>query len=384
MPGLRSATNALLIAASQSPLMATTQSELQLDAGVIAHRDRTEWDRLTGTLGAQPFQSWAWGELKSEFGWQPYRLSSADGSHVAQLLIRPFRGLSVAYVPRGPVSAGGVPPSSELIGTILELARSRRAAFVRFEPDVLEADPAARELDSGLKSAGFRAAERTLQPRSSIRLDLAPEESELMAGFSKGHRADLRRAERDGVTVRVGTTESEVDLLHAMLVATQQRKNFAIHSAAYYRALWRLFADSARLLIAERDGSPVAASLVLAWADNGIYLVAGSSPAGLEARAAHALQWHAIRWARERGAQTWDMWGIADARGRHELALDAGANSGSPEMTRLEDEARRDPLDGVYRFKKGWGGKVVRTVPAYDRVFIPPIYWLWQRRRGEA
>jgi hypothetical protein len=78
------------------------------------------------------------------------------------------------------------------------------------------------------------------------------------------------------------------------------------------------------------------------------------------------------------------MWGIADARGRYELALDAGANSGSPEMTRLEDEARRDPLDGVYRFKKGWGGKVVRTVPAYDRVFIPPIYWLWQRRRGEA
>ncbi len=53
-------------------------------------------------------------------------------------------------------------------------------------------------------------------------------------------------------------------------------------------------------------------------------------------------------------------------------------------MVRLEAQARRDPLDGVYRFKKGWGGQVVRTVPAYDRVFIAPAYWFWQWRRGEA
>ena len=44
----------------------------------------------------------------------------------------------------------------------------------------------------------------------------------------------------------------------------------------------------------------------------------------------------------------------------------------------------QDPLDGVYRFKKGWGGQVVRTVPAFDRVFIRPAYWFWQWRRGEA
>ena len=37
-----------------------------------------------------------------------------------------------------------------------------------------------------------------------------------------------------------------------------------------------------------------------------------------------------------------------------------------------------------YSFKKGWGGDVVRTLPAYDRVFIRPAYWFWQWRRGEA
>jgi lipid II:glycine glycyltransferase (peptidoglycan interpeptide bridge formation enzyme) len=345
--------------------------------------DRPAWDELVAALGGQPFQSWAWGELKSDFGWQPHRLAAPGGS-AAQVLVRPYRGLAVAYVPRGPVIGQHQSLDDSLVDALIRLARSRRAAFLRLEPDVLEDDPDAAALDTTLRRHGFRPAERTLQPRSSIRLDLRPGVDELLAGLSKGHRADIRRAQRDGVTVRVGARDEEVDRLHQMLVATSARKPFGFHSAAYYRTLWRVLGDAARLLIAEHDGQVVAASLVLAWGQHGTYLVAGSTAAGLEHRAAHLLQWHAIGWAKERGAITWDMWGIADARGRHELAAQRGADRGSPDMARLDAEARRDPLDGVYRFKKGWGGRVVRTLPAYDRVFIAPAYWFWQWRRGEA
>jgi len=150
------------------------------------------------------------------------------------------------------------------------------------------------------------------------------------------------------------------------------------------RALLDAFGDAAQLLIAEREGSAISASLVLAWAGHGVYLAAGSNAAGLEHRAAHVLQWHAIGWAKERGARTWDQFGIADARGRVELGALDGQDRGSPDMERLEAAARRDPLDGVYRFKKGWGGQVVRFMPAYDRVFFRPAYWLWRRRRSDA
>ena len=71
------------------------------------------------------------------------------------------------------------------------------------------------------------------------------------------------------------------------------------------------------------------------------------------------------------------------ARGRYELAAAAGSMP-ADELANIEADARRDPLDGVYRFKKGWGGYVVRTMPAFDRVFIAPAYWYWQWRRGEA
>ena len=363
--------------------MLTAQARTQPQT-IVSHADAGAWDAFAAGSGAQPFQAWAWGELKGQFGWEPHRLSTSDGESGAQLLIRPFRGLSVAYVPRGPFPWTGGPVDERLVDHIVDLARSRRAAFLRFEPDVLQTDERAAELDAFLTAKGFRTAERTLGQRSSIRLDLGPSDDELFASFSKGHRADVKRAERVGVKVRVGKHESEVDQLHRMLVATTERKTFEYHTAAYYRMLWRLFGDSARLYLAELNDEVVAASLVLAWGDNGLYLFAGSTREGLDSRAGHLLQWHAIRWAKERGASTWDLWGIADARGRIELALAAGAAEDSAEIVRLEQEARRDPKDGLERFKKGWGGYVVRTVPAYDRVFIAPVYWLWTRRRGEA
>jgi lipid II:glycine glycyltransferase (peptidoglycan interpeptide bridge formation enzyme) len=351
---------------------------------VTVHDRRTDWDDLVGRLGGQAFQSWAWGELKSRFGWQPHRLSAADSANAAQLLIRPYRGLSVAYVPRGPVTAADGSVDADLLEEMVRVARSRRAAFVRLEPDLAQDDPKATALDAQLRAAGFKTAEKTIQPRSTVVLDLAPTLPNLLAGLSKGHRADLKRAERDGVTVRVATGLAETQTLHEMLRAVGTRKTFGFHSAAYFRVLLESFGDAARLLIAEREGAAIGAALVLDWAGQGTYLAAGSNAAGLEHRAAHALQWHAISWAKERGARTWDHFGIADARGQVELAAAAGADRGTPDMERLEAAARRDPLDGVYRFKKGWGGRVVRFMPAYERVFIGPVHWLWSRKRSQS
>ena len=348
---------------------------------VATYSDAAAWDAVAADLGGEPFQAWAWGELKSNFGWQPYRLASADRHSALQLLVRPHRGLAVAYVPRGPLAAAA-PADPQLLAHAVQIARRHRAAFIRFEPAAMEGDPRAADIDHQLRAMRFRVSQRTLQPRSTIRLDLSPTQDQLLAGFSKGHRADIRRAERDGVTVRAGDA-SDVDVLYAMLVATRQRKDFGFHSAGYWRALMGAFGEASRIFVAELAGQPIGASLVIAWGSCGIYLAAGSNAVGLEHRAAHLLQWHAIRWAKERGVATWDLWGIADARGKHELAVSA-AETPQAELDALDASARKDPLDGVYRFKKGWGGDVVRSLPAYDRVFIPPAYWFWQWRRGEA
>jgi lipid II:glycine glycyltransferase (peptidoglycan interpeptide bridge formation enzyme) len=344
---------------------------------VIQHTDAATWD---GLVAQHPqghmLQSWAWGELKQRFGWQPLRIAVTKGPAVAaaQLLIRPLYGLSVAYVPRGPLFASDDALNHVLLAALQRVARGRRAAFLRLEPNLLESDAAANELHSWLQTQRFVPSD-PMQPRSSIHLDLAPQAEALLAACSKGHRADVRRAERNGVAVRVGSTEADLDTFYGIMEATGARQSFGIHTRSYYQAARHLFGDAARLLIAEQNGGALAAFLVFAWGREAAYMYSGSTEAGLKQGANHLLQWHAIQWARERGCAIYDLWGIPDAFGQ--MAHASGA-----ELERLEQAAKQHPLYGVYRFKKGWGGHVVRYLPAYDRVYLAPLYWLWQRRRG--
>jgi serine/alanine adding enzyme len=346
----------------------------------VSHvEDRREWDDRLRARGGHPLQSWAWGALKADFGWQAHRLVADDA--LALLLLRPYRGLSAAYVPRGPLFSGSAAADTALLAELVSISRHNRAAFLRLEPDLALGSDGQAQLEVRLDDR-FRQVERTLQPRSSIRLDIRPAEDQLFAGLSKGHRADVRRAERNGVRVRVGSGDGDVEALHQMMRETQRRKEFGIHTAGYFRRLKEHFGDDGRLLLAEHDGQLVAATLAIAFGAQALYLAAGTSPAGLQLRASHLLQWHAIRWARQHGATSYDLWGIPDARGR--LALATEIDGSESARAKLEDAAAKDPLDGVYRFKKGWGGQVVRSVPAYDRVFLAPAYWFWLWRRSEA
>lgn len=338
--------------------------------------DPVTWDRFVahhpqGNL----LQQHGWGDLKARFGWQARYLAVADATGLragALMLTRRRYGLSVAYCPRGPLFATDPAVNQLLLAGLSRLARRQRAIFLRLEPG-LEADqPAAQHLHTWLQLQGLQPAS-TIQPRSTVLVDLTPPEPTILAACSKGHRADMRRAERNGVHIRVGDV-TDLAAFYQLMVATGQRAGFAIHSEAYYYTVWQNFQPRARLLLAELDGKLVAAHLIAADAQAGRYLYSGADEAGLRAGANHLLGWEAMRWARACGCHWYDLWGIPDALGR--------AASAPDETTRaaLEAEAQADPLVGVYRFKKGFGGRIARMLPAYDRVLLAPLYPLALRR----
>ncbi|HEU4324431.1 MAG TPA: peptidoglycan bridge formation glycyltransferase FemA/FemB family protein [Roseiflexaceae bacterium] len=342
--------------------------------------DDAEWDAF---VAAHPhghlLQMGGWGELKGRFGWTRRRvaLRGAQGLMAgAQLLIRRRFGLGMAYAPRGPLLSGAPEADVLLLAALRRVALRERAVFLRLEPNILENAPEADALHSALLTKGFAPVE-PIQPRSSIHLDLAPPPERLLAGMSKGHRADIKRAAREGVVVRAGASEADLEAFYAIMSATGARAQFGIHSRDYYRAVWQIFGaqDAARLLLAEHGGATVATALVAAGAGAGLYLYSGSTAAGLECGAQHAIQWQALQWARERGCRLYDFWGVPDALGR-------APSSPPDEQARLEEEARSDPLHRVYRFKKGFGGRVVRYLPAYDQVYLPPLYAAWRRWGG--
>jgi lipid II:glycine glycyltransferase (peptidoglycan interpeptide bridge formation enzyme) len=79
--------------------------------------------------------------------------------------------------------------------------------------------------------------------------------------------------------------------------------------------------------------------------------------------APYAVQWAAMQWAKERGCTTYDLWGIPDYE---ESELEA------------QFTGRSDGLWGVYRHKRGYGGKIVRYAGAFDYVYSKLLYGLYQ------
>jgi len=308
-------------------------------------------------------QTWAWGELKSRFGWRAVRIGiGAGGQPVAgaQVLLHTLPGgWNIAYAPRGPlVDWGDAGQVDVMLDEMHRLCRSRRCIFLKIEPSLEDAG----DTQAIIQLRGFQPFAPTVQPPRTILVDLSSDEESVLAAMKQKTRYNIRLAARKGVTVREGDTQ-DLPAFYRLLQATGRRDHFGIHGAGYYRAAFDLFAPRrAALLLAEVEGEPVAGLMDFRHGPTAYYLFGASSDTHRERMPTYLLQWEAMRWARTRGCCCYDLWGIPDT---DKEVLEAQVAAGG---------ARDDGLWGVYRFKRGFGGRVSRSIGALDYVYNRPLY----------
>lgn len=354
---------------------------------------RLDWNRIISTLpGAHVLQTWEWGEVKAQFGWRPFaRLwHNADGvvEAAAMILERTVRlpgsrtGLRILYVPRGPMLCTWEDQNlrRRVLRDLRQLAIDRNAIFIKIDPEVIqgkgisdsntnEKEVHARKLNQELIAEGWRSSTEQVQFRNTIVVDIRPEPDEILARMKQKTRYNIRLAERKGVTVRFGGPQ-DIDLLYHMYAETALRDGFAIRERLYYQLVWETFhnANMADFLIAEIGDKPLAAVIVLRFAGKAWYMYGMSTDLHREKMPNHLLQWRAMLKARQEGCHAYDMWGAPDI-------FDPSAE-----------------MWGVFRFKEGFGGEVVRYIGAWDMpvrsgiyVFyhrIMPRFFAWLRFRG--
>lgn len=311
--------------------------------------------------GGHLLQSWAWGELKVQFGWGVERV--AAGAACAQVLFRAAPGGlgSLAYVPRGPAADFGDGAGVRaLLEAIRPSARKRRAICLKVEPNC-EETPA---LEGALRAMAFRPSPQAVQPRRTILVDLEGTPETVLERMKQKTRYNIRLAERKGVTIRAGT-EADLPAFYQLMEVTAERDRFAVHSEAYYTAAHRLLvpAGQGRLLLAEHEGRLLAGLVAIAFGDTACYMYGASSDEGRNLMPTYLLQWEAMRWARELGCRWYDLWGVPD---EEEAVLEA------------QFADRSDGLWGVYRFKRGFGGRLVRATGAWDLVYAPLRYRMYE------
>jgi len=312
----------------------------------------TDWNNfLTQHPNAHLLQTGEWGELKSAFGWKPVRVVSGDVG--VQILFRKLPlGFTIGYIPKANID-------QSLLPEIDKVCKSNHAIFLKLEPDAWDSEFI-------IQHSQFIISKHNIQPPRTIIIDVRGSEDEILAKMKQKTRYNIRLAEKKGVTVR---TWDDIESFHKMMTVTGGRDGFGIHSLEYYKCAYELLQPKGlgEILVAEYEGKPLAALFVARNGHRAYYLYGASTDEERNRMPTYLLQWEAMKWAKARGCEEYDLWGVPD---EDEETLEANFQS------------RNDGLWGVYRFKRGFGGELKRAAQAMDRVYNPLLYWAYLKFIG--
>ena len=332
----------------------TTLSSMSITIKLIESPD--EWQETEAKLAPHTFlQSWEWSLAQQALGQKIFRLGIVKDDRLIGLafiyLIKARRG-SFLFCPHGPLinweEAEEIMPI--LLKYLIALGRQERADFIRFSP-LAPNRPAMKNIFAGL---GFRPAPvHLMHPELAWLLDLRPTPEELLSGLEKRTRYSIRKAQKDGVTIRTGNAAAALAEFYKLYKETAERQKFVPFTKDYLKKELAAFVknDKIMLYFAYYQAEPIATAMIIFSHDSAFYHHGASSRKFTKVAASELIQWTAIGQAKSRGLKFYNFWGIA------------------PET------APNHPWTGLTRFKKGFGGFSEEYLHAQDYA-LTKKYWL--------
>ncbi|NCA84021.1 MAG: peptidoglycan bridge formation glycyltransferase FemA/FemB family protein [Clostridia bacterium] len=332
-----------------------------------------------------------WSDVKKNLGYQTlaldYKLPQSELDEEAKASAKILSDLLVilqpidstrtyAYVPYGPE----LEPLAENQGAFLEeLSESLRpflpASCIMIRYDLLWESPWATEesffddngswlgppdsriqemrLNYNTVKWNLRKAPSNILPSNTIFLDLKKEPDSLLGAMKPKTRYNIRLAERKGVQVRQ-TGIDEIDIWNKLYLETTNRNGIFLNDIDYFKTVLATTPDNelvkVKLLIAEYDELPLAAMFLVMAHRRCYYLYGASSSVYRNMMPTYALQWFAIKTAREYGCVEYDMFGVSP-----------GADP-------------NHPMSGLYKFKTGFGGDIFHSLGCWDYPLLADEY----------
>jgi lipid II:glycine glycyltransferase (peptidoglycan interpeptide bridge formation enzyme) len=305
--------------------------------------DASAWDAFVSQAAdGSVLQSWAWGSLKSRYGWGVTRYLWTDAGQVlaaASVLRRALPGgLALHYAPRGPVLNG----DRERWPTFWQALRDRLAAD---GGTVLKVDPewTSPEQRAVLETSGAMPSRHPIQHQATMVVDISGGDDALMR-LKESTRRNIRAGAKSGIAVEASEASAAMDNFYELLRETGERERFAIRSQAYYQELLALFRErgQAAVYLARREEQLLAGAVMLFYGSKLIYLFGGTRASARDLKPGYLLHWRAIEDGQRRGCTTYDMWGVPL----------------NPKPT--------ERGYGYYVFKSRFNGEMIRFIGLYD------------------
>ena len=192
----------------------------------------------------------------------------------------------------------------------------------------------------------LRKSPSDILPTNTFFLNLNQKQEQLIQKMKPKTRYNIRLSFRKGIQVKEYGIDKLADW-YALYKETAIRNNLTLHSIHYFRSILanqECLDEDVRssLLMADYNGEYLAAMFLLLSKNRGTYLYGASSSISRQFMASYAIQWEAIKRARQFGCKEYDMFGSApNANNSH-------------------------PLYGLYRFKSGFGGNLYHRMGCWD------------------
>ncbi len=312
-----------------------------------------EWEALVANNEQSGFmQSLYWAQFKQASEQTVFQLVvSNENKMIAGCLLYacpdPKRP-SILLAPYGPVLPFG---NDELASQCLRLiineaekiAANINAVSMRIEPRVPHPFP--RILHE------FARAPVNLVPATTMYLDLRQDLDTILQGMKPKCRYNTLLAERRGVTVREENGPEAANILYQLLDEASERDGFSLEHPSFFRILLDTLLPTGilRVFIAEHENDKLGALALITHGKKATYLYGGISNNKRHLMPGYALQWKAIRSAKELGCENYDFYGYDQFQ------------SPSHSYARFS------------RFKQGFGGTPERFIGAQDYIFMDKL-----------
>jgi lipid II:glycine glycyltransferase (peptidoglycan interpeptide bridge formation enzyme) len=311
-----------------------------------------------------------WAKVKDEQGYQPYAfnmhfkdehaLQYASSDDLLVVVRNIGKSHSIAYIPYGPVTE----LDEEMQGKFLEeLSESLRfflpsnCILIRYDllwqspwqndEDCYTEDhiwlgppePRIQEMRMNFDTVrwNLRKTATDILPANTLFLDLKHDNDFLLNRMKPKTRYNIRLSRRRGVEIHEISFD-KLQLWYSMYKETAKRNGLHLHDISYFETILHAQKDSSctavhvHLLMAEVEQQPLAGMMLVLSGKRATYLYGASASGNRNFMGTYALQWEAIKLAKNAGCYEYDLFGI----------------SPSPDPSH--------PMYGLYRFKKGFGG----------------------------
>jgi len=177
-------------------------------------------------------------------------------------------------------------------------------------------------LEQELRHGGWRYIElRPLEPIAVVsplrhatltysfhQLDLKPDIDTLFRNCHKDStQRKIRRAEREGLTYREGSTEELLDYFYQLFKVTRQRHNLPPQPRKWFANLMDSFGDALKLRVAFKGARTVAAIFTIRYKDTLVYKYGCSDSRFNKLGSMHFLLWKSIQEAKAAGLRFFDL-----------------------------------------------------------------------------